>query len=475
MNRRPASCAATSVPAGIDARYSPGLLASVAVLALLAALFSVWPIWRALFALEVSSDEPWNAYQVDILSRGRALYPDSESLITNNYPPLSYYLVRGLSAGSVDPVYVGRILSLLSVVATAVAVGACVRQLGGSKLAATVAGLWFVATMVRFFDGYVGVNDPHLPALSMTVAAMAWLLHRRARKRAPEPAILVMAVAGFYKHSLIATPVAALLWLATQDWRVGLRAALYGGGFAVAGLALCTAIYGTAFLHQLLFYPRAHSIWWAFGNLGQLQFVAPALFIWAIWAWSERESDAAGFTALYVVAAFTAYFLQKLGMSIGVNAQFELAAATAIGLGLAFERIMATPFGRRWGADFGRVAIVGIVVARLLLSNHVEPYLLVASPEYRRLFADHAAVTAKEVERVRAIAGPLNCSFISVCRWAGHDFVYDPYADDQRLVAGRITPDQVSERLRLAGIRNVEIDRRVYAATLQRKLFSWMR
>src|SRR5262245_53822224 len=194
MNRRQASCAATSAPAGIDARYSPGLVASVAVLALLAALFSAWPIWRALFALEISSDEPWNAYQVDILSRGRALYPDSESLITNNYPPLSYYLVRALSAGSVDPVYVGRILSLLSIVATAIAVVACVRQLGGSKLAATVAGLWFVATMVRFFDGYVGVNDPHLPALSVTVAAMAWLLHRRARKRAPEPAILVMAV-----------------------------------------------------------------------------------------------------------------------------------------------------------------------------------------------------------------------------------------------------------------------------------------
>ena len=100
---------------------------------------------------------------------------------------------------------------------------------------------------------------------------------------------------------------------------------------------------------------------------------------------------------------------------------------------------------------------------------------MVASPEYRRLFADHAAVTAKEVERVRALAGPLNCFFISVCRWAGHDFVYDPYADDQRLVAGRITSDQVGEKLRLAGIRNLEIDRRVYAATLQRKLFSWMR
>jgi hypothetical protein len=475
MKPRAASCAATSEPAGLDARYSPGLVASVALLALLAALFSAWPMWRALFELEISSDEPRNAYLVDILSGGRALYPDPASLITNNYPPLSFYVVGGLSAVSVDPVYVGRILSLLSVLATAVAVSACVRQLGGSKLAAIIAALWFVATMVRFFHGYVGVNDPHLPALSVTVPGMAWLLHRRSRKQAPEPAILVMAVAGFYKHSLIATPVAALLWLAMQDWRTGLRAALYGAAFAVAGLALCTATYGIPFLHQLLFYPRAHSIWWAFGNLGQLQFIAPALFIWAIWAWSERGRGAAGFTALYIGAGLLAYFLQKLGSAIGVNAQFELVAATAIGLGLALSRIMVTPFGHRWGADLTRVAIVGIVVARLLLSNHVEPYLVVASPAYRRLFADHAAVTAKEVERVRAIAGPLNCVLISVCRWAGHDFVYDPDADRHRLAAGRITPAQVSDKLRLAGIRTVEIDRRVHADTLQRKFFWWMR
>ena len=475
MKPEPAPWAALPTSAPMAAAHSRWLVAAVALLAALAALYSAWPIWRALFPLEISPNEPWNAYQVDILSQGRTLYPPLESLITNNYPPLSYHLVRALSALSFDPVYVGRALSLFSVVVTAVALAVCVRLLGGSGVAAAVGGLWFAATLVRFFDGYVGVNDPHLPTLAIAVGAMAWLLHRHSRQQAPEPAIGMMAMAGFYKHSLIATPVAALLWLAMQNRRVALRAALFGALVAAAGLALCTAIYGSAFIEQLLFYPRAHSIRWAFGNLGQLQWIAPALAIWAIWAWYDRESNAARFTAVYIGASFASYFFQKLGMSIGVNAQFELTAATAIGLGLAFSRVALTPLGRRWGEDVSRLAIVGILIARLLLSNHIEPYLVIGSADYRQQFANHAAVMAKEVERVRAMPTRLNCSIISVCRWAGHDFVYDPYADDQRIVAGSTSSDQVSERLGREGIRSIDVDGRALTATLQRKLFSWIR
>ena len=131
--------------------------------------------------------------------------------------------------------------------------------------------------------------------------------------------------------------------------------------------------------------------------------------------------------------------------------------------------------GGAWGEDVSRLAIIGILIARLLLSNHIEPYLVIASADYRQQFANHAAVMAKEVERVRAMPTRLNCSIISVCRWAGHDFVYDPYADDQRIVAGRTSSAQVGERLGREGIRNIDVDGRALAATLQRKLFSWIR
>lgn len=194
------------------------------LLGILAAAYALWPVWRALFTLEIDIDEPWNAYWADAVLQGRPLYPDLDSLVINNYPPLSFYVIAGFQRLGIDAIAAGRILSLLATAASAVAVGVCVRQLGGTTVAAWVAGLWFLATMARFFDGYVGKNDPHLPALALTLWALVWLLHRTSAGASAEPPILLMGLAGFYKHSLIATPAAALLWLFERDRRAGARA-----------------------------------------------------------------------------------------------------------------------------------------------------------------------------------------------------------------------------------------------------------
>ncbi|HEV7821904.1 MAG TPA: 6-pyruvoyl-tetrahydropterin synthase-related protein, partial [Burkholderiales bacterium] len=178
-----------------------------------------------------------------------------DSLIINNYPPLSFYLMAGIERLSIDAIDAGRALSLLATLVAAIAVGACVRQLGGTPIAAWVGGLWFLATMMRFFDGYVGKNDPHLPALALMLWALVWLLRRMSAGRSAEAPLILMAVAGFYKHSLIATPFTALWWLFHKTDRLAARASIVAGAAAIAGLTLCTTLYGRAFFDQLLF-PR---------------------------------------------------------------------------------------------------------------------------------------------------------------------------------------------------------------------------
>jgi hypothetical protein len=457
-------------------RNSPRVIAALASLGALAVIYSVWPIWRALFMLELSPNEAWNAYHADHVLAGRPLYPQPDSLITNNYPPLSFYFIAALSRlSSMDPAYVGRALSLLGIGITGLAIADCVRQLGGSRLAAGVAGLWFVATSARFFEDYVGVNDPHIVGLAITVTGLAWFLRRQAQGRAPEPAILLMAIAGFHKQTLVATPVAALLWIAVNDWRAGLRATLVGSGVALAGLLVCAGLYGYAFLHQLLFYPREISIAWAFANLGQLQFIAPALIIWAIWARYQRQAPAARFSALYIAAGLCTYFLLKLGKPGGINAQLELAAATAIGLGLAFHGTIATPFAQRRGVEASRLTIVGILIARLLLSNHIEPYLVIASSDYRRQFAAHVDITRREVERVAGIAGPAYCTVTMVCRWAGKAFLFDPYAADLVVATKRMSLAELQARMAAQRIGYVVVDSRTTARSLERTLLSFIR
>src|SRR5215470_4394820 len=130
------------------------------MLYLIAAWSFAWPVFRAFLNVEIENNEGWNAYFADAAMGKMPLYPSADQLITNNYPPLSYYIV-GLAGRLVgDPVLAGRLLSLVAVVVIATAIAFSVRRLGGTKAAAAVSAAFFVATISRFFMSYVGMNEP---------------------------------------------------------------------------------------------------------------------------------------------------------------------------------------------------------------------------------------------------------------------------------------------------------------------------
>ena len=121
-----------SAPAAPHARLTRILVWSIAALA---ALFVVWPVWRAFFPLEIWGNEGWNAYHADQAMRGTGLYPPPDGLTANNYPPLSYYLIGWLGRAFGDPLYVGRALSLLATLGIGAVAAAVVRQFGGTRAA----------------------------------------------------------------------------------------------------------------------------------------------------------------------------------------------------------------------------------------------------------------------------------------------------------------------------------------------------
>jgi hypothetical protein len=131
----------------IDARWQ------IAILAVLAVYFMVWPLWRAGFPIEIDLNEGWNAYLADAAMGAGPLYPPADTLIVNNYPPLSFYVVGGLAQVLVgDALYVGRALSLLAVAGLGGLIAAAIRQLGGGMAGAAVGGLWFIAIMARSYS-----------------------------------------------------------------------------------------------------------------------------------------------------------------------------------------------------------------------------------------------------------------------------------------------------------------------------------
>lgn len=407
----------------------------VAFLAVLAVYFMVWPLWRLGFPIEIAPNEGWNAYHADAAMGAGPLYPPTDTLIVNNYPPLSFYVVGGLAQVFGDALYVGRALSILAVVTLGLLIAAVVRQFGGGTAGAAVGGLWFIAVMARSFTRFVGMNDPQLVGHALMMGALVWLLDRDARGKSAVPPIIAMATAGFYKHNIVAVPVTALAWLAVRDWRRAVWPAIIGVGAAAVGLAICIAVYGDLFLPNLLT-PRPYSVMRSLKGLGRLQFILPALVLWGLWAAAERRGDAARFTTVFVSVAFAVFFVQWTGEAILDNAQFDLAIATAIGLGLAFDRAGKTVLGRRHGVTTARAVITLVVAARLLATLRIEPALVLLSPEYRAEYYAAARDVRADAARVAAIPGPVACDYKVVCRMAGKPFDYDDFRTEMLVAAG---------------------------------------
>jgi hypothetical protein len=418
-----------------------GTGAQIAVLAVLAAYFMVWPLWRIGFPIEIAQNEGWNAYHADAASffphPGAApLYPPADTLIVNNYPPLSFYAVGGLAhVMGGDALYVGRVLSIIAVVALGGLIALAIRRLGGGAAGAAVGGLWFVAVMARSFTRFVGMDDPQVAGHVLMMGALVWFLDREARGRSVVPPILAMAVAGFYKHNIVAVPLTALGWLALNDWRRAVWPAVAGAAAAALGLVVCVAVYGDVFLANLLT-ARAYSVMRAINGLGRLQFILPALVLWGIWAAAEPRSRAARFTMLFVAVGFAAFVAQWSGEAILDNAQFDLAIAVAVGLGLAFDRAGKTAFGQRRGVTAARAVIVLVVAARLLATLRIEPALVLFSPAYRAEYYAAAEGVRADAARVAAIPGMVACDFKVVCRMAGKPFVYDDFRTEMLVATG---------------------------------------
>ena len=442
----------------------------LAVLAIVAAYFLIWPLWRAFFPLEIFPTEGWNAYHQDA-AFSALLYPPSDALVVNNYPPLSFYVVAVSAWLLGDPLYIGRALSILATLGIGIAVAAVVRQFGGSRVAAAIAGLWLVATMVRSLNRYVGANDPHLVGQFIMVTAFAWFWRRDHERRSVEPAILLMVVAGFWKHNIVAIPTTVFIWLALRDGRLAIRPIAVGVCAGILGLALCVAIYGEPFISNMLT-PRSYSLLRVGKSLGRLQWVAPALVLWAIWAWSERQHWLARLTALQVGLALFSYLVQWSGEAVVDNAQSDLVVAVAIGLGIAYDRIGAIGLAARYGVTRARTAMIAILVVRLVATGRIEPALILFDDQYRASFFAHTAIARHEALRIADISGAAGCDNKVVCRMAGKPFVLDDFKAEQLVATGMLGWDELAQLLRRRGITLVHVDNRTFVESLHRDIFA---
>ncbi len=449
------SFSSASLPGSISTAPASSLSAvkiATWVFAILGAIYLVWPLWRIGFPLDANRNEGWHGWYIDAVTQGLPLYPGPEEMRVNNYPPLSFYLTAAVAKLTGDAILAGRLLSLASLFVITAAAGIAVRALGGSRAAAAFGAFWLFATLTQFFQYYVGVNDPSLLAVALMGLGLAYSLRCVQAGRAVEPAIALMVIAGFFKHNFPGIPLVALVWLALIDRRAALRATLFGALLCIIGVSLCIVAFGPDFLNEMTM-PREVTFKHILSAVNRLQWIAPAVVVWGLWAWPNRRQPAAQFTALLIGMTLVNGLYTAAGAGVTYNAYLAVTFASAIAIGVAIERIDVTKITRRFSPGAVQIAIVSLLILRIALWPRYEYYLVIASPSFREDYRQYSIALNNEIARVRAMPGPVSCEPIIVCYRAGKAFSYERYWVQQLIATGRWTKEAIDKAVQERGIR----------------------
>jgi hypothetical protein len=424
-----------------------GLTVSVVLLTALAVLTAIGPLFRAQFMAEIDVNEGWNAYYVDAVLRGLPLYPSPDQLITNNYPPLSYYLGAGLTTVFGNTIYTGRALSFMAVLIIGVEVFVILRQLAVRRLFAFVAGVAYFATMCRLFDGRVAVNDPQLLAHAiMGLGLIAFLIERRRGHRWFAISASTMVLAGFIKHNLVAMPAGTFLFLLLEDRKSAVRFAVVGSALALGGLSLCALIYGPSFAYNF-FEPRPYHLARGLQALEDMHRVPVQFLLWIWYALTLNDKDRGRFVNLLCLCGLAESFIGRCAEEVDKNAGYDLVIALHLALGAALERAADLRPALLASGTALQTLLIGTITLRLLFGEPMDSFNVLLNPATAKYFSDSQAATLAEEERIRRIPGPVFCESPLTCFLAGKPFVVDLINLKFRIVTGRVPCDVLDKKL----------------------------
>lgn len=387
-------------------------------------------LWRVAVAvpLKVPLDpnEGWNGYHTLAAMTGGNPYPDPAGYMTNNYPPLSFYVVGTLGQVLGDNIVAGRIVSLVSFLFLTSAIALLARRFGCALSQAVFAALFFAGTLLLFSD-YVGMDDPQLLGHALQISALLLLFARGSA--AIDICAAALLVAGiFVKHNLVAMPLAVVLWLWFDNRRAAVRVAGATLLLGLAGLAVFREVLGFGLLSRLVS-ARLVSPAFFFANF-HLWLVHGALPLAATLYAATARSRQALFIAIYALTATVIGAAFLGGAGVDANAMFDADIAISLGAALALERIRTIgPLP---------TSILPLVLALpLAVSVATRDDIDWQDANYwLHPLAGDEKTAAADIAFVRARPGPAMCEMLSLCYWAGKPAAVDVFNTDQQFRTG---------------------------------------
>lgn len=419
------------------------LLATVLLIGALGPLLRACLLVPVRVPLDVN--EGWIAMHVTALVNGDGLYAARDALFVNNYPPLFFHLLAcGVSMG-LDPIAVGRALSLGALAACAVLVYRIAGDLGASP-GASRAGAALLVAVFTLYTHYVGVCDPQLLAHAVSLAGIALAVRPGRTWRHVAASGALCALALLVKHTLVALPLCVGVWLLVNERR--LAAWWWGAGAftALAMTALCLGAYGPEFVTSLSS-PRQLVPGDALFSLGRWSAKLSPLLV-GVWLGARTADGAARRCAVCVAVALGVGVAAQSGAGVDSNALFECFIAVAVGVAVSLSALR------------GRALVAAQLLCVLPFAWGVVRHARAEWAEsgwWLRPKAREAALTEQEIAFIASRPGPALCSEIALGFWAGKRGCVDPFNLGQQVACGTRSWADVHAGLQRCDARVVQI------------------
>jgi hypothetical protein len=404
---------------GLDLRWAAAALAGL--LALCIAIQMAWPLATLGRHISLNNNEGWNAYWSTRALTGQPIYTNIGSPLSNNYTPLSFYIVGWFGRAIGDLVLAGRILALAGLGGCALLVGLVAARLGKETRWGWAAAASFLVIAVTIAPRYIAADDPQWMAEAIQMIAL-WILVQRPQFTATRliAACLILLLAGLIKHNQVALPLAITLALAVHDRR-GL-AIWMATGVAATLLALAglQGIYGPAFFDQVLHHQRVLHLYYIWPALWTTAFLIPAGVIAAVylprlpgWRRDPRLTMLVAFAVLGVILGI----FERFGTGVSQNAHFDALLAVTILFGVVLVRSEQASLSAA-----SRLALITLAIAPAAAKD------LASLPRQAERWQEIDRTDEAWRNAVRFLAtrpGPIACERPALCYWAGKPYALD--------------------------------------------------
>lgn len=170
------------------------------------------------------------------LTAGENIYPadlSSPPYDITNYPPVYMLTLIPFLEWFDSPFHMGRVISVVAAVVTAILIGLTIHTFSKDRLASLVGASFFLA--IPYVAGWSGLARIDSLALAFAAGALFVLARWPESKKAWLGGGLLLVAAIYTRQSYaLAAPLAAFVWLWSQDKRRAVALALGVGGLSLA-------------------------------------------------------------------------------------------------------------------------------------------------------------------------------------------------------------------------------------------------